>query len=756
MAQPLNFGKFSKRGFAVRNKSVFGFFQKKHNEVIARKPDFFGSNFVYNQDFKDLLSDGSVIQEVDMVYADPPYTDMQYSRYYHLLNVAREYDFPSPTVSSRGFTTGLYTEGRYQSELSQRSKAKGNIRFLMETCHMYQKNLALSYAYPKNTRVQATDRYTVSIEELICSAREIFGSEHVKVNQINHVHANNKNSTVKPVIEYLILCGRNKKAKPVYDINKVKSSLLEITPTNRNPMYNTHLYWSQKSFNVTDILIEGLTEPGEIVFDPFMGSGVTVLEAVKKGRNRIGVGCDLNEMPIFIVNTLLGSSFNDLALEELRRFLDSVEQLNSYYRIICPSCGGDAIVDRVVFDKPKRNENKIDVKVVRLNCEVCSIGNSTEVSAEVVRQMYYPYSFSEIDVNHVFIKNSKVAVLKNDRITNIFTNRNLKVLDDVLRLSGSLSQDANNMVRYVLMSIMHQCKITDKRSNSQWPLWIPKRDCVERNVVTLFTSKLRAFLKAQGFIRNRYENDSLVESFDLLGPNKALLMQKGSQHITKLDLPDDSVDLIITDPPYLEQVLYSEYMQLYAPILGLTYNLEDEIVVSSGEGRDKTKASYYSSLCSVFEMCGKKLKKGRHMCLFFHDSDLSVWNEIIKSLYECGFHFRGQVHIKKNVTLKNIISPKRSMGGDSVLFFTNSKLKRPYLGGKESIEEIEANIIREAKYMLKNNQPLSTPELYDNGLMEILIQNGWLNTISKKYKSLVDLFEKHLYWDRAIGKWTTK
>ena len=83
----------------------------------------------------------------------------------------------------------------------------------MEVCHNHKKNLALSYAYPKNLKTQATDRYTVSIEELLNMAKEIFGAEYVKVNQINHTHANNKKSTSKPVIEYLILCGKNKKNK---------------------------------------------------------------------------------------------------------------------------------------------------------------------------------------------------------------------------------------------------------------------------------------------------------------------------------------------------------------------------------------------------------------------------------------------------------------------------------------------------------------------------------------------------------------
>ena len=72
---------------------------------------------------------------------------------------------------------------------------------------------------------------------------------------------------------------------------------------------------------------------------------------------------------------------------------------------------------------------------------------------------------------------------------------------------------------------------------------------------------------------------------------------------------------------------------------------------------------------------------------------------------------------------------------------------------QENIDEIEHNIIRQAKYMVKSAGSLSTPELYDNGLMEILIQNGWLNKFSSKYNSLVDIFEKHLVWDPSSGKW---
>lgn len=47
--------------------------------------------------FEDLLKQDDIKNNVSFIYADPPYTDMQYSRYYHLLNIVAKYDYPAPT-----------------------------------------------------------------------------------------------------------------------------------------------------------------------------------------------------------------------------------------------------------------------------------------------------------------------------------------------------------------------------------------------------------------------------------------------------------------------------------------------------------------------------------------------------------------------------------------------------------------------------------------------------------------------------------
>lgn len=759
MAQPLNFKTNSTRGFNTRIKSVKDFFLRKLNELIesSKSQITLKNHQVYNETLENILLNESLIKSVDVIYADPPYTDMQYSRYYHLLNIAVNYDFPEPTLTSKGFTKGLYTEGRFQSPLSQRGSAKKQLLDLVQVAKKYEKTLILSYAYPRNTKNQQTTRYTISIQELIELCSNVFEAENIEVKELEYTHANHRNSEAKLVIEYLIICkGHNNAArKNLIDISNVNHAISKIQPTNKNPVYNTHLYWSQKAFNITDYLIDNLTNKGDLIFDPFLGSGVTVLEAVKKGIDRKAIGCDINEMPLFITKTILTDAKNQKAIDDLEGLSRKIEQFQSLYQIVCPNCQKNALIDKVIFDKPVRNINNIQINQINV---ICDCGNKIVVDEQIFNQvesaMYAKYDYKYVDYNYRLLKNSKVAVLENDTIADIFTNRNLKALDIILELSQVYEQSSQNLIKYVINSMLHQCKITDVRSNSQWLLWIPKQDCVEKNVFSLLQHKIKKFISACKVISNQYENSDLVYSFDNLSDNKAFLLQKGSQNITNHDLPDNSVDLIITDPPYLEQVLYSEYMQLYKPIVGLDYNLKDEIVVSSAKNRNKTKDLYYKSLEDVFIMCGQKLKKDKLLCLYFHDSDLMVWDRLIGLLYRAGFEFIGQTHIKKSMTLKNIISPKKSLNGDSILFFNNMKRPIEFSQGKETIDVIEKNLIAEARHMIMLKGNLSTPELYDMGLMTVLIQNGWLTNLAKKYKSLVDIFEKNLKWDAKTAKWS--
>jgi len=748
MAQPLSLEKNQNRLFVQRNKKIFDLFIKKLKEYISLSSSrYSGENLIFNNNFEELLNE-QIFKNVGLVYADPPYTDMQYSRYYHLLNIAAKYEYPQLTINKNGYTKGLYTEGRYQSKLSQRSSAKQSLEKLISFCAKTNTNLALSYAYPKDRETQATDRYTISIDELINLAIKYFSSTRVTVVTQDYNHANHRNSEQKKVLEYLILCG-DKDVEQV-NIEILKKNIISISPTKNNPMYNSHMYWSQKSFNICDTLIESLSNKGDVIFDPFLGSGVTTLEAIKKGTDRCAIGCDINDMPIFISKLLLSVNSIENIQETLKEFSSEISKLQTYYQTICPVCNSSATITKVIFDKPERKGKKIIIKAINYSCPKCRKGIKDADNNDYSNIQHTNRLKNIHDTELLY--NSKIAVTEGDDISNIFTGRNLSVLDDILSVIKKYDTKYHAIMKYILMSILHLCKITDKHSNSQWPLWIPKTDCVEKNIIDIYTKKIKKFYEVIPFMKENYANSEIVDSYEKLSAGKCLLIKKGSQLITQQEIPDNGVSLIITDPPYLEQVLYSEYMQLYKPFLDLNYNLDDEIIVSSAPSRNKGKDEYFNLLSQVFSMCAKKLKTDHYMCLYFHDCNLEVWNKLISILEENCFRFVTQIHINKTVTLKNIISPKKSLNGDSILIF--SKTDSPITHrADEALPEIELNIIRQAKYMVKTHGPLSTPELYDNGLMEILIQNGWLTKLSNKYSSLVDIFEKHLIWNQSTAKW---
>lgn len=208
MAQPLDKSKNLSRLIRQRKKSVIFYFLNKIDDF--KNNDFFNNeNEVYNYNLDYLLESNEILKKADLVYADPPYTDMQYSRYFHLLDTVAKYDYPKLTIKNNFYTSGLYRENRFQSPLSQHGKAKEKIESLIETCAKNNQYLVFSYAYPVDTINQATNRYTISIQELIDLFIKHYSLENTVIEKIEFNHSNNRNKNQKAVFEYLIIGKRN-------------------------------------------------------------------------------------------------------------------------------------------------------------------------------------------------------------------------------------------------------------------------------------------------------------------------------------------------------------------------------------------------------------------------------------------------------------------------------------------------------------------------------------------------------------------
>ena len=62
-----------------------------------------------------------------------------------------------------------------------------------------------------------------------------------------------------------------------------------IETTKATAIYNMHVYWSKKPHTAIRQYVRHYTRPGDIVLDPFCGSGGTALAALLEGRKAIAI-----------------------------------------------------------------------------------------------------------------------------------------------------------------------------------------------------------------------------------------------------------------------------------------------------------------------------------------------------------------------------------------------------------------------------------------------------------------------------------
>lgn len=95
-------------------------------------------------------------------------------------------------------------------------------------------------------------------------------------------------------------------AKPKGEFDYRNRPLLEEIPVKKQQAkrhFGVHGYFTKQTWNVVAEYIKNYSKPGDLVLDPFGGSGVTAIEALMNRRRAISI--DINPLAIFIVQSLL-------------------------------------------------------------------------------------------------------------------------------------------------------------------------------------------------------------------------------------------------------------------------------------------------------------------------------------------------------------------------------------------------------------------------------------------------------------------
>ena len=103
----------------------------------------------------------------------------------------------------------------------------------------------------------------------------------------------------------------------------------------------------------------------------------------------------------------------------------------------------------------------------------------------------------------------------------------------------------------------------------------------------------------------------------------------------KLDLPDQSIDYVFTDPPFGENIFYADLNFLVESWHRVKTNAVPEAVVDAA--KEKGLFEYQHLMQRCFEEYRRVLKPGRWMTVVFHNSKNAVWNAIQEAMLAAGF-----------------------------------------------------------------------------------------------------------------------
>ncbi|MHA2224028.1 MAG: DUF1156 domain-containing protein [Candidatus Hodarchaeales archaeon] len=212
-------------------------------------------------------------------------------------------------------------------------------------------------------------------------------------------------------------------------------------------------------------------------------------------------------------------------------------------------------------------------------------------------------------------------------------------------------------------------------------------------------------------------NGNIVSSYSelLKNPTNNIFLYCNSSN--QIKIPDHSIDLVITDPPYYDNVQYAELSDFYYVWLRLGLKnyypwfksqltpKKPEIVKNPKTG--KSTETYQQGLQEVFKEIFRVLKDQGLLIFTFHHKKLKAWASVIQSLLDSRFYIEAVYPIRAEMMTSTQIRGKSSIEHD-IIFVCRKQWKNPTPMEWETILPlIKQNVTRKLHSLTRNGQLLS-------------------------------------------------
>jgi hypothetical protein len=394
-------------------------------------------------------------------------------------------------------------------------------------------------------------------------------------------------------------------------------------------LYAFHKYWGKKPAEPIRYLIQHLCPPDGLVVDPFLGSGISALEAVQLRRRIIGI--DVNPAAVRLSRLLVSPPPVKALREGLRHVATMVDAriLDSYMTTEGKPAThyvwrGQAL--EKVWVAPDKGRTRTELQP-----------SSHDLALLDTFASYRPRRLR----NPRFFQNSRINSTPSLTLRDLFTGRalrNIELLLDAITqqppdvqeaLSLSLTAAVGQMSKMVF-AITSRGKTTGRQSGrmevGSWVIgyWRPEQH-FEINVWNCFERRAQKFIKAVAESTSAPLAARAGDTASVCAGTADYSLVTGDTLQVLPTLPDSSVDLIITDPPHSDRIPYLELSELWNVILGECPPFESEIVVSNAKERRKTKANYNEAMTQFLETASRKLAPSGFLVVFFNARTETSW-----------------------------------------------------------------------------------------------------------------------------------
>ena len=453
-----------------------------------------------------------------------------------------------------------------------------------------------------------------------------------------------------------------------------------------DPLYGWHPYQAKKPPNIVNMCLlvakESLNLEGRdrlIMVDPFAGSGVHGGEALSLGIFTVLLDlCPLSTQIMKWTLAPLKEASKCRLIQTFDKFMDKLkEKMMDAYMVKCPSCGGSAIGLEYRYDCLNDAEHPAErewfLKAVKYNCPSCGtawkilrgykiMNPPKEMNVHVVDAPFRDESGFEdyYDVSGApkwrMLKNTRINVYDDMYVSHLYTKRTLNILAEAKRIiweHAGNDPEIGEFLKAVFSSTLHLAKITDYKRQAPQHFYIPKKDAVELNLLSVFEKKFNDFINAKREANSRiWTKPDMVEYIDTWlgkdfsdldsGKSPLLILHGDAKELSKYV---SYCDIVHTDPPYADQV---PYLELYAPYFAwldlISYQdwmklLQEEIILSDSPERDKSSVDSYAGMFyAAFNEVGRIAKKGETILqLWYACRDTLFWRALVDQLNKLGF-----------------------------------------------------------------------------------------------------------------------